>query len=64
MAFSGPNMCNLVFNNENRSLLVKSSLLKKWHYLDLVVVVVVVVVSVSHLSLKSGIFRSYYIQYM
>ena len=35
-------MCNLFFNNENISLLVKSSLLKNLHYLDLVGVVVVV----------------------
>ena len=36
VAFSKPNMCNVCCYHENRSFLVKSPLLKKWHHLDLV----------------------------
>ena len=36
MAFSGPSMCNICWNHEKRCLLIISSLLKKWHYLDLI----------------------------
>ena len=45
MAFSGPYMCNIYCNHEKRNLLVKSSLLKKWHFLDLVCLVHVVTIT-------------------
>ena len=35
LAFSGSNMFNIFCNHDNRVLLVKSPLLKKWHFLDL-----------------------------
>ena len=36
MAFSGPKMCDVCCNHENRNLVVKSVLLKKGHYLELI----------------------------
>ena len=36
MEFLGPNMCIVYFNNDIRSFLVQSPLLKKVNYLDLV----------------------------
>ena len=45
MVLSGPNMCNICCNHENRSVFFKSPLLKKWHYLDLVSSVHVVTIT-------------------
>jgi hypothetical protein len=55
MAFSGPNMCN--------------SLLKKWHFLDLICALYIVTMKIeiylaNLLSSKSGIFLTYSVEYM
>ena len=41
----GPNVCNICNNHEQRSFLVKSPLLKKWNFLDIVCSVHVVTIT-------------------
>ena len=46
VTFSWPNMCNICCNH-SRSLLVKSPLFKKWHYLDLICSVYIVTITIG-----------------